>query len=408
VRPVEADEIGTWLEVIWTALQNGTPDPELVDLYPSFTDLGRCLAAVDADGQLCGTARAFATELTVPGGATIPAAAVSSVGVLPTHRRQGHLTRLMHDQLADVVERREPVAYLVAAEYPIYGRFGYGPAVEACVVDLDTVGTGGWRRPPAGRTELVDGETLAPLLIELYDRARLRSPGHITWDKNRWEVVAGARPWPDGEDERRRRARRVVWRDADGLVQGAAIYDVDERWEHNRPRNVLTASLLVAATDEAQRELVRYLASVDWVRTVRLWLRPVDDPVSLWVDDGRAALTSDHSDHTWLRILDVPTTLEARRYAHEGRLVLELTDPLGYAAGRFALEAGPDGATCRPTTDEADVVAPVTALGAAYLGGFTWTRLHAAGWLDENRPGGVARATALFATGRAPHCPMTF
>jgi predicted acetyltransferase len=408
VRTIEPDELGTWLEIIWTALMRGTPDPELIDVLPTFFDVTRCLAAIDADGRLCGTARAFATELTVPGGEVIPAAAVSSVGVLPTHRRQGHLNRLMREQLDDVVARGEPVAYLVAAEYPIYGRFGYGTAAEACVLELDASGTGPWRTPATGRVEMVDGETLAPHLIEIYDRARRRAPGHITWDKDRWEVIAGARPWPDGDDATRRANRKVVWRDDDGLPQGAALYAVDDNWVQNRPRNLLRASLVVAATDEAERELVRYLASVDWVHTVRLWLRPIDDVVPLWISDGRAAQHVDRSDFTWLRVLDVPTTLEARRYAAPGQLVIEVVDPMGYAAGRFTLDAGPDGASCTPTTAEPDLVAPVTALSSAYLGGFSWAQLQAAGWLDEVRPGGVARADALFSTPRAPWCPMMF
>ena len=409
VRPIEPDEVGTWLGIIYTALMRGEPDPELVGVYHSSTDLARCIAAVDADGRLCGTARAFATELTVPGGAAVPAAAVSSVGVLPTHRRQGHLRRLMDHQLADVAERGEPVAYLVAAEYPIYGRYGYGPAADACVVEIDASGTGPWLAGEAtGQAEMVDGETFGPHLFDVAERARRRVAGHISWDKDRWTVIAGGRPWPDGDDERRRSARKVIWRDADGLVQGAAIYTVADNWEHNRPRNTLTATLLVSATDEAQRELVRHLASVDWVHTVKLWLRPVDDLPTLWLTDGRAARITDQSDHTWLRVLDTSAALEARRYAGEGRLVIEVVDPLGYAQGRFALDAGPDGAVCRPTTDEPDLVTPVTALGSAYLGGHTWGRLHAAGWLDETRPGAVARATALFATPRAPYCPMTF
>ena len=58
----------------------------------------------------------------------MPAAGVTLVGVLPTHRRQGVLTRLMRAQLDDVRERGEPVAFLWASEGAIYGRFGYGMA----------------------------------------------------------------------------------------------------------------------------------------------------------------------------------------------------------------------------------------------------------------------------------------
>ena len=48
--------------------------------------------------------------------------------------------------LAESVERGEAVGSLIAAEYPIYGRFGYGPAVEA--VDLTVDGGGDVPRAP--------------------------------------------------------------------------------------------------------------------------------------------------------------------------------------------------------------------------------------------------------------------
>ena len=42
-----------------------------------------------------------------------------------------------------------------------------------------------------------------------------------------------------------------------------------------------------------------------------------------------------------------------RTYTTSGRVVFEVDDPLGFAAGRFALEVSPDGATCSPTSESA-------------------------------------------------------
>jgi predicted acetyltransferase len=407
VRPVDDDEYATWLGVVRTAMIGAPPTPEQVEAYRSIDSLDRSLGAFDADGQLCGTTRSFATELTVPGG-VVPAGAVSAVGVLPTHRRQGHLTRLMQHQLDDMVERGEPVAVLIAAEYPIYGRFGYGPATEACAVELDASTPGGWRTPATGQVRLVDTDEMATTLDELYDRARLRSPGHIVYDKDNWPIVVGAVPWPDGDDEKRCNAWKVLWSDDDGQVQGAAVYSIDERWLDNRPSGTLRASLVVAATDEAERELVRYMTTVDWVTKVRLDTRPVDEPTPLWLEDGRRAVIVDRSDQVWARVIDVPAALTARRYGAADRLVIEVADPLGYAAGRFALDAGPDGASCAPTSEPAELALPVGALSASYLGGSSMGRLAAAGWVTELRPGAVARASALFTWPRAPWCARMF
>jgi predicted acetyltransferase len=409
VRPIKDDELATFLAVSRVALNGPPPDEAVVEARLEAWDLERCLAAFDGKGTQCGSARAFATELTVPGG-VVAAAGVSAVGVLPTHRRQGHLRRMMHDQLTDVAERGEPVAVLVAAEYPIYGRYGYGVATEACGIKLDAPSAAdGWRDDPSGTVELVDNDTFYAKVVELYGRARLRAPGHIVYDAEYWSVVLGTASWvPGDEKEQARNARKVLWRDDDGQVQGAAMYAVKDNWVHNRPQNELAVDMMVTATDEAERELVRFLAAVDWVASARLGLRPIDDPLPLWLNDGRAANLVDRSDHIWARVLDVPAALSARRYGTTGRLVIEVDDPLGFAAGRYALDGGPDGAACARTTDDPDLAVPVGGLGAAYLGGQPWARLAAAGWADERRDGALDRATAMFTAPRAPWCAMTF
>ncbi len=72
--------------------------------------------------------RCFRFETTVPGGARVPTAGYSRVGVLPTHTRQGLLTQLMQRSLREAHERGHVLASLRASEAPIYGRFGYGLA----------------------------------------------------------------------------------------------------------------------------------------------------------------------------------------------------------------------------------------------------------------------------------------
>ena len=407
VRTITDDEFGDFINVVHTAFLAPPSSPEGIETRRVAFDIDRCLGAFDRNGRLCGVARAFPTELTVPGGA-VAAGAVSAVGVLPTHRRQGHLRRMMHTQLDDIASRGEPVAVLVAAEYPIYGRYGYGLAVEACELHLDAAQARWLATDPEGSVELVDNDTFAKMVVDVYDRARRAFPGHISYETLRWEVFAGVRSWPDGDDDTRRKTTKVVWSDAQGEPQAATAYSVDERWEHNRPAGTLSAGVLVATSGQAEIELVRFLASVDWVAQVHVGLRPLDNPVPLALTDARMGALVNRSDHLWVRVLDVPAALTARRYATDGALVLEIVDPLGHAAGRFALEGGPDGATCAPTDAEPDLVVPVSALGAAYLGGTGWGRLAALGWVDERRDGATGRAAAMFGASRAPWCVLTF
>jgi predicted acetyltransferase len=408
-RLITPDELVAWYEVPRVAMHGPPITAEQVESVRPYIHPERCIAAFDGtSSKPCGSAGSFPSELTVPGG-KVATGAVTAVGVLPTHRRQGHLRRMMEAQLADILERGEPTAILVAAEYPIYGRFGYGPATQACAVRIDASNPSAlWRDEPTGTTELLDNEMYTKLLIELYERVRHDVVGHMSYEDARWKVQSGEIPWPGDTDEAARKALKVAWRDQGGIVQAVASYTTKDHWTDNRPRGELNERMLVAATGEAEREMLRYFTAVDWMATIQIGTRPVDEPISLWLHDGRAAVTYDESDHVWARLLDVPTALAARRYATDGRVVFEVDDPLGYGQGRFALEGGPGGATCTPTGESADMRVPVSALGAAYLGGYTWARLADAGWVDEERPGAVDRASAMFATPRAPWCAMTF
>jgi predicted acetyltransferase len=106
-----------------------------------------------------------------------------------------------------------------------------------------------------------------------------------------------------------------------------------------------------------------------------------------------------------VRIVDVPRALEARRYAAEGELVIEVADLFTPAsAGRFLLKGGPGGATCAPTTRSADLSLTINELGALYLGGTAPWPLARAGRI-EGSAAAVARADAMFAWNPKPWAP---
>lgn len=155
VRPVTEDEIPAWLNALNTGFlrpPESLSEQELKDR--SFhIDPSRTLAAFDearvhapltpADtAQVVATFRSFPQELTVVGGRTVPADAISNVTVSPTHRRRGLLTRMMAQDLAAAKDRGDVVATLIAAEYPIYGRYGFGPATWTTEYTVDVPRTG--------------------------------------------------------------------------------------------------------------------------------------------------------------------------------------------------------------------------------------------------------------------------
>src|SRR5690349_10196742 len=108
------------------------------DEYPGhLITTDRSFAVRDGDA-IVSTASSYAFDLTVPGGARLPMAAVSMVTVHPTHRRRGVLRSVMDAQLDDVARRGEPLAGLTASEASIYERFGYGTATQTTSWDLES------------------------------------------------------------------------------------------------------------------------------------------------------------------------------------------------------------------------------------------------------------------------------
>ncbi len=382
----------------------GSLDPARIDdVVERYLRSGSVFGAVDEDGLICGAGRWFATDVRTPGG-SIPAAAVSSVGVLPTHRRRGHLRRLMSDLHDDVLSEGRPIAVLIAAEWPIYGRYGYGPATQACGYDIDARAAR-FVRPARGHVRLVTGEELRPLVDPIFEQFFERTPGTLRRDSLTWDWICGLRPSPDDDGKEYRYA---VWHDESGDPAGFVGYSVEEKFTHNRPDAIAHGALLIGASHDADVELWRHLCELDWVSRVTLGPFSIDSAVPLELADARTAPCVDVSDNVWLRVLDVPAAFLARRSAVGGQVVVEVDDPDGPAAGRWRIELAPDGADVTPTDASPDVRLSASALGAIYLGGTPAERLARVRWLSEESDGGMARLDSLLASHPLPWNPLGF
>jgi predicted acetyltransferase len=356
---------------------------------------------------MVGTARSFATELTVPGGATVPVAGVTNVTVTGTHRRRGVLTSMMRSQLDEVAGRGEVAAILIASEAPIYGRFGYGPATEHVLLDVDlTVGAMEGHRA-CGATRLATSEEMRNVAPAVYERYRRSQPGAIGRGSRWWDVRLGVVPAPGRKDHTE--DFFVLHCDEAGVADGYARYRVSSTWDYRVPRSVVDVGELVAVSEAAYVGLWRHCTSLDLVRRVTAENRPPLEPLPWLMSDRRAVRQQQRADMVWVRLLDLPVTLAARRYRVAGRLVLEVGDPFRPDGRvRVALDAGPDGAACRPTGDPPDLSLDVADLGAAYLGGTPLWPAAVAGQVDEHRRGAVAEFDRLFLTDRPPWCNTWF
>ncbi len=397
VRTITASELPRWVDAMRTGFQSPpAPNPTEAEWRATCTDLDHTWGAFDGD-RIVGTLRSFATPFAVPGGVDVDATALTHVTVAATHRRRGLLTRMITADLDSCAARGDAVSVLIAAEYPIYGRHGYGPAAEAVKLVVDAQGIE-FTHQPAGSVELVDRDTYRAECPAVYERYRATQPGAIArpdwlWDVNLGVVEVNGRTYP---------TFFVLSRDARGQLDGFAAYRIEDNWEHVRPRNRLVLDDMVALDVDATVRLWRYLLESDWIGTVTSIDHGVGDPLRWFLTDARAIAESDRSDLLWLRILDTPKTLAGRRYLSAGRVVIEVDDPLGHASGRFALEGAPDGATCKPTDEPADLELPVQSLSSAYLGGYTLADLARSGRLTERRPGALAVADAMFRGWVAP------
>ena len=403
VRTIEQQELVAWVAANHVPfLETGSITDE-AEYRRTRIDFERTWATFDGE-QMVGTLRSFETPLTVPGGEQLTVDAVTNVAVSPTHRRRGVMTGLIHNTLAKAAERGETASILIAAEYPIYGRFGYGPTTEHASYTLDThVARIATAR--VGGVEVVAPEVARQAAQPVFEQFRSRQAGAIRRREYSWDIDFGLSEWPGRP---RWKGFCVLYSDPTGTPRGYLQYHVDSNWEHRVPRNKVIVDELVSVTPTAYTELWRYLTELDLVATVSADDRPVDEPLYWQLADARALRQTARSDFLWLRVLDAPAALSARAYATANRAVIEIDDPLGYANGRFALEAGPDGATCRPTSENADVSIGIGALGAAYLGGPSLAVMHRAGLVDEHHAGAVARLDAQFASRPAPWCNTWF
>ncbi|MEV7418853.1 GNAT family N-acetyltransferase [Streptomyces sp. NPDC089919] len=363
----------------------------------SAYEMDRGLLAVAEDGRPVGTAGAYSFELTLPGGAVVPAPGVTGVGVLASHRRRGVLTAMMRRQLESLRERGEVLSVLLASEAVIYRRFGYGPATYTARLTvpghrkaLAAPRAGGPGTAPAGSVEIRRRAECVDALEEVYDRYRRAQPGALSRPHRWWAAGAGQPPVS--------RAPRLValHRDADGVPDGYATYLMDAR--------KLTVDEVVAVSDAVYTDLARFLLGHDLAETVVFRHVPTGHPLRWQFTDFRAGEVTGDTDWLWVRLLDVAGALSARGWGADGELVLEVDDPFLGERGRYLLSVRDGKGVCGLTERAPDLSLDVSDLGSLYLGGTVPSTLVRAGHVREHRAGAAALADAVFRSEREPHC----
>lgn len=378
-------------------------DPESTREWLSRHEMDRDFAAFE-NGRIVGTAGAYSVRMTVPGGGSVPAAAITDIAVLPTHNRRGIGTMLVRDQLERIRDRGETAATLWASESIIYGRWGYGMAMQSDAVSIDTRHSRFQKQVRAGgAVRMVNVDEAMRLFPEIWKRAMPRWPGFLT---RKPEFFNRSLRHSNPEATSGESGQFLAVYEESGSSDGYVMYRFMPGSGDDEHK--LKIGELVPTTDAAHAALWRYCFDIDLTWNVSCNVIPVDDPLWWMLADPRR-LKRTRYDAIWLRIVDVPAALTAREYASAGRLVIEVVDEFcPWAGGRFELDADETGAACKATRQAPDVVMGASELATGYLGGGNFRAMGRAARVEERSDGAIKRADAMFAAERAPWCPFEF
>lgn len=379
--PAAAARRRGWIEGVLRGFRDDRPEDESVDRWVKHYRADRVTVrgAWLPEGEFGAGPMPVATYASLDktlnaGRELLPLRMITDVTTSTTHRRKGLLRRLIEDDLADAVASGVPMAALTAAEATIYGRWGFGPATFRVGVDVDTTPGFGFRSfVDPGRVEQLEPADAWPHVKAVFDTFHARQRGSVEWPAQYEDIHTGS--WDPSSGGANRKIRAAVHLGASGAVDGFAIWKPGED-------NSVRVEEMVALTPQAQLGLWSFLGGMDRVAKVSFNLFHPDDPLMWALTDLNRVKTTEVQEFLWLRLLDVPRCLAARPWAADGSVVIEVDDPQGHAAGRFAVTTADGVATVTRTDDEADVRLTSETLGSLYLGAAPVRQLHRAGRVD--------------------------
>ncbi len=406
IEVLEGDERLAEANTVFLTSMVGVPLSARIEPHriSEVVEPGRALGAF-IDERLVGTVTSASSSLTVPGGGVVTHAAVTGIGVLPTHTRRGVVTSLIHHQLNDIRDRGEVVATLRASEATIYERFGYGVASMSMSGEIDTRRARLRRSVPAGEQvrlaqQVESWEVLRRIAVD----HRSDRPGTIDRTSGWWAEL-------DMHAATRSDPAFVALHGPAGSESGFVRYrPIDTGgWFTGSPRTVVVDDFF-AATPAAEAGLIRFLLSIDLVDRIVMSMLPMDSAVPLMFEDQRAFRLVGAADETWLRLIDVQAALSARTFDSEGSVVIAVEDAaLPHNTGCYRISSQKSGTPRIERTDAAaELKVDVAALASVFLGGYSWRRLAEAGSVIVDKSDAVTIADRLFRTDRVPYSGIWF
>ena len=338
-------------------------------------------------------------------GEGVSVAGVTGVGTLPIYRRRGYLRRLIAAHFELLHERSEqPIAILNASLAAIYQRYGYAVVstrnsynVEPRYLEFPL-----GRLVPGSFREVGDDEF--SLLVDLYRRFRAERTGYVHRGRAMWEAGVLAPPPTGGQ------LNKVVYQE-DGEPLGYVIYTLDSPQGGGVPgpdNQRLIIRDLVWLTPTAYRAVWSYFANMDLVSNI-IWASvPSDDPLPHLLLEPRM-LRIRSGDGILGRIVDVDKALPRRRYHEEGVLTFEVIDDLcSWNCGRWKLEISTDSAVINRTSEQPQLVMPISTLAMLVFGQISATEAARMERLDVLEHGALSSWDRVMRTAYRPFCADMF
>jgi predicted acetyltransferase len=400
IRPLTIDDIPSALQLMARYFLVEPPTDERITNAQECWDPTRQFGAFD-NTRVVGMAGVWPLQTTVPGLDRLPTMGLTRVGVASTHRRRGILTALLRAQFDDTLRRGDVISSLRASEATIYGRFGYGLAGHVAKYRIKTR-DGAFAVPieDAGTVRLLEPGEVMATLPAIYERVGRTHVGAVDRPEGLWRNYLG-----DFTKQPFASARWVaVHVGADGVPDGYVDFEATDRHNWHKNGDLVTINDLTADDATVYAALWRFVFDYDLVGTVEADERPTDEAVRHRLSNPRALETVDRYDEQWVRLLNVEEALRRRTYSGDTSVVVNVTDsfqPSNSGTYRLGADAGLTDAAPNLSLD-------VSVLGAAYLGGTSFSELAAAGRVVEHSSSAVALADSLCTSSRAPWCGSFF
>jgi predicted acetyltransferase len=385
LRPSREDDLERLLDIHATAF----PDPRGREArmrnfrHNPLGDLGDLHVAIDG-GTVVGHAFLFSLGAWF-GGACVRVGGVATVGVAPEARGRGVGSALVEHLHEIARDRGDAITALYAFRQAFYARLGYAATSPYQRLRVDPRSIPDWMCPGA-RVRAARGDD-RETMASLRDEVASRRTGMLARSRRHWDALLA--------DE------RTVWMvvEHDGSVEGYVSFSLDQDESH--AKTTLRVHEVVARADDVERHLWRAVAAQrGQVAEVHAEL-PLDHPLAhALVDADRARFGDARIEHAlgdiaagpMVRLVDVGRALEARGWAADGTLRIDVDDRalLVTVRGGRATVADASGEPCDLSVRDA------RALAAMSFGGLAPSQAERLG-VATVRAEARATADALFA-----------